>query len=182
MAVLFDLLGSTIIGGLLMFMVFNLNMFSTVQRFSSDQELRLQQNSKVLASLLDHDLRKIGYRYEGVAMITAQEKQMKFRSDIDSNGTTDIVTYFLGDSTEMMQTQNPRDKILYRIVNTDSSKGPSLGLINAKFSYMNSKGKTTVVLDSIRIIRVELWLESTEPVEGKYPFSYWEMTINPRNI
>ncbi len=58
-----------------MFMVFNLNMFSTVQRFSSDQELRLQQNSKVLAALLDHDLRKIGYNYNGVSMITAQEKQ-----------------------------------------------------------------------------------------------------------
>jgi hypothetical protein len=182
MQVLFDLLGSTIIGGLLMFMVFNLNMFSTAQRYSSDQELRLQQNSKVLASMLDHDLRKIGYNYNGVAMVTALDRQISFRADIDSNGTTDLVTYLLGNTAEISYTENPRDRILYRIVNTDSSKGPSLGIINTKFSYMNAKAKPTTALDSIKIIKVELWLESPDPYEGKYPFTYWEMTINPRNI
>jgi hypothetical protein len=182
MNIIFDLLGSTIIGGLLMFMVFNLSMFSSARKFNSDQELQLQHNSKVLALMLDHDMRKMGFGHDGTSIIEATQRKLSFYADIDTNGTTDIVTYYLGNTAEMDFTQNPNDRILYRIVNNDSSKGPSLGIVDTKFSYRNKYGAATAALDSIKIIKVELWLESIEPVDGKYPFTYWEMTINPRNI
>ncbi|MBT8382184.1 MAG: hypothetical protein HKO83_06350, partial [Ignavibacteriaceae bacterium] len=64
MNLLLDILGSTIIGGMIMLMMINFNIFQTNTRFSSDSELQMQQNAKTLAEIVNHDLRKIGYEYE----------------------------------------------------------------------------------------------------------------------
>lgn len=165
-----------------MIMFMNLNIYSSQARYSSDSDLQLQQNAKTLGEILNHDLRKIGFNYTGSSIITAQEKLFSFYSDIDSNGVVDVVTYSLSDSSMVTQTTNPKDKILIRMVNADTSLGPSLGITDLKFSYLNSKSKKTAAVDSIKYIRAEIWVETPEPIEGKYPFTYWEMTINPRNL
>ena len=72
----------------------------------------------------------------------------------------DFVEYYLGDSTEASATANQRDKVLYRIVNhTDTLGGPTLGLVDFKFSYFDSRGITTSFLDSIKYVNAELWGE-----------------------
>jgi hypothetical protein len=175
-------MGSTIIGGLIMLMLFNANTFQSNTRFASDSELQLQQNAKTLAEILNHDLRKIGYDYSNTAFIEADSERVSFYSDIDRNGTTDIVTYLLSDTSAMTATTNPRDIVLIRVVNNDTLGGPSLGLTKAKFSYLNEVGSPTNVFEEIRYIKAELWVESIEKVNGEYLFTYWEMTINPRNL
>ena len=187
MTTILDLIGSAVIGSIVILLMLHLNMYSTDIKFSSDSELRLQQGAKTLADILSYDLRKVGFRKSGTAMITAQPKKISFYSDIDSNGVVDIVTYQLSDSLLVNNTTNPRDKILYRIVNNDTSKGPSLGLVDLNFEYRNLKGDITANLDSIKYINAELWVESPEMVKdpkGKnnYLFTYWELTINPRSI
>ena len=175
-------MGSTIIGGLIAIMLMNFSIFQTNTSFSSDSELQMQQNAKTLAEILNYDLRKIGYRYDNTAFIEADSEKISFYSDIDRNGSVDIVTYMIGDTSEVTATTNPNDRILYRIVNNDTSKGPSLGLTKAKFSYLTGNGSETSVLSSIQYVRAELWIETIEPVNGEYPFTYWEITINPRNL
>jgi hypothetical protein len=183
MNTILDIAGSLLIAGAIMFIILHLNVFSSQQKFASDKELEIQRNSKTLAEILNHDLRKVGYKYSGSnPFITTQEKVLSFRGDIDSNNVMDIVTYSLGDSTQEVATFNPRDKVLYRTVNGDTAKGPSLGLIDLKFSYLNNNGIKTAIQDSIRYIRTEIWVQSGEPVDTTYAFTYWEMTIHPRNI
>jgi hypothetical protein len=195
MNTLTDIFGSIFIAGLLLLMIIKLNLFASNANCYSDNELRLQQNAKTLAEILNYDLRKIGYNYKPTAMITAQQKRIKFYADMNAPGTAgygtvDVVEYFLGDSTQVLQTPNPRDKILYRVVNNaDTLKGPSLGLVNLRFTYMDSKGVVTANLDSIRYVKTELWVEPYDTVtnfitgktDSKF-FTYWEFTINPRNI
>jgi hypothetical protein len=184
MNTLLDIAGSVLISAAIMFILLHLNIFSSTQKFASDKELEIQQNSKTLAEILDHDLRKVGYKYTAGSnpFITTQQKVLSFYSDIDSNNVIDVVSYSLSDSTLAYVTTNPRDKILYRTINSDTGKGPSLGLVDLKFTYLNNSGVVTAIQDSIRYIKTEIWVQSSEPIDTSYIFTYWEMTIHPRNI
>lgn len=182
MNTILDLLGSTIIGGLIVSMLINFNIFQSNTRYLSDSELQLQQNAKTLAEILNHDLRKIGHGYDSTAIATADSDRISFYSDIDKNGSVDLVTYMVSDTSEASATTNPDDVVLYRIVNTDTIKGPSLGLTKIRFSYLNGLGTATTNFANIKYVHAELWIESIEPVENNYIFTYWEMTINPRNL
>jgi hypothetical protein len=182
MNIIIDLIGASLIGGIIVLLVLNINIYSTKTKFSSDSELKLQQNAKTLAEIVNYDLRKIGYNYDGTAIITAETNKVTFYSDIDRNGSVDIISLMIGDTTEVSYSANPRDRVLYRVVNGDTSKGPSLGLTDLVFTYRDGSGSVTSALDSIKYIELEMWIETTEPIDGKYSFTYWEMKINPRNI
>lgn len=186
MDTLIDLIGAAVIAGLIMVGIANINIYSSQVQFKSDSSLTLQRNAKTLADIIDNDMRKIGFGYTGTSIIDAEEKKLEFYADIDSNGTVDRVTYLLSDSTAVPQTENPSDKILYRVVNGDTSKGPSLGITDLKFTYKDAHGNVTAAADSIRFIKTEIWVETPSKVivngEPKFLFTYWELTVNPRNI
>ncbi len=194
MHILLDIFGSTFIAGLLLLLMLKLNIFASNATVISDTELRMQQNAKTLAEMLNYDLRKIGYKYGGTALSVADSTRIKFFADMNAPGTAghgviDQVEYFLSDSLTAAGTPNPNDRVLTRVVNaSDTSAGPSLGLVKLRFSYYNAYSFPTTVLDSIKYIKAELWVESAEPVRNnlteqmEYPFTYWELTIYPRNI
>lgn len=183
MNIILDIAGSVIIGGILALMLFNFNTYQTKTSFLSDGELQLQQNAKTLAEIINYDLRKIGYDcVRDSIWIETETKRLKFYSDIDRDGTPDSITYFLGDSTNALSTPNPRDKVLFRVVNTDTLAGPTLGLTKLNFHYLDQFGNPTATQSEIRYIKAEIWIESLEAIDGDYIFTYWEMTINPRNL
>lgn len=194
MSILLDILGSTFIGGIVLLLLLKLNLFASTASYTSDTELRMQQNVKTLAEVLNYDLRKIGYGCDSTAILVADSTRIKFKADMQAPGTAghgiaDVVEYYVTDSTKAPGTPNPRDRVLVRIVNgTDTLSGPSLGLVKLKFTYLNSSGNKTNVLADIRYIKSELWIESAEPHHNmfsdstEYAKTYWEFTINPRNI
>lgn len=189
-----DIMGSSFIGGLILLMIIKLNLYSTSVSYNSDNELKLQQNAKTIAEILNYDLRKIGYNHTGTAFIVADSNHIKFYADINApgtagHGTVDIVEYIVKDSTSASGTSNPRDISFVRVVNnSDSTAGPSLGLVKLLFSYYNGSGVPTTNLDSIKYVKAEFWVEPTEKIPNLLTgtpdstFTYWEMTINPRNI
>jgi len=182
MNVIIDLLGASLIGGLVMLLVVNLNAYSQETKYASDADLRLQQNAKTLAEIMNDDLRKIGYNYSGTAITEAEQQRITFNGDINNDGSMDQVSYFLGSKADAEATPNPDDKVLFRVVNSDTIGGPTLGLTDLRFSYLNSKEISTTDPDSVCYVKAEIWVETVLPVGGEYPFTYWEMTINPRNI
>ncbi|MDP2362918.1 MAG: hypothetical protein Q8M94_04010 [Ignavibacteria bacterium] len=191
MAVIIDILGSSFIGGLLLLLLLKLNLFATSSSITSDNELKLQQNAKTLAEIINYDFRKIGYECDSTAIAIADSNRIKFYAEIDSsNIIMDVVEYYTGDTTQAAGTENPRDIILYRKFNGVAMGGPTLGLTKIKFSYLDEFNVATNVLTNIRYVKVELWVESTIPemesnfVDPNHPylFTYWEMKINPRNI
>ncbi|GMU94988.1 hypothetical protein [Ignavibacterium album] len=194
MSVLLDIFGSTFIGGMILLLIIKLNLYSASVSYNSDNELKLQQNAKTIAEILNYDLRKIGYNHTGTAILVADSTRIKFYADINAPGTAghgvvDVVEYVVLDSTHATGTSNSRDAVVTRIVNnTDSIAGPSLGLVKLRFSYFNSAGVKTTVLDSIKYVKAEFWVEPTEKIPNiltgtpDSTFTYWEMTINPRNI
>jgi hypothetical protein len=194
MNVLIDLIGSSFIGGILLLLILKLNLYSQNTSISSDSELRIQQNAKTLAEIINYDLRKVGYNYNNTAIVTADSNKIKFYADMNEPGTAgygtiDVVEYFLSSPSKAASTTNPKDVVLTRVLNgTDTLSGPSLGLVKLIFSYFDKGLANTTNLDSIKFIKTEFWVESLDPIEVNfgtqtgYPFTYWEMTINPRNI
>lgn len=194
MSILLDILGSTFIGGIVLLLLMKLNLFASTAGYTSDTELRMQQNVKTLAEILNYDLRKVGYGCDSTAILVADSTRIKFKADMQEpgaygHGILDIVEYYVTDSTKASGTPNPRDRVLVRIVNgTDTISGPSLGLTKLRFTYLNTSGNITNVLEDIRYIKSELWLESSESHHDmftdstQYAKTYWEFTINPRNI
>jgi len=194
MNVLIDLIGSSFIGGILLLLILKLNLYSQNSGYSSDTELRMQQNAKTLAEILNYDLRKVGYNYNSTAILKADSNRIKFYADMNEPGTSgygtmDVVEYFLSSPSKSASTTNPNDVVLTRTINGgDTLSGPSLGLVKLVFSYFDKKLTKTTIKDSIAYIKTEFWVESLEPIEVNfgtqtgYPFTYWEMTINPRNI
>jgi hypothetical protein len=194
MPLLLDLIGSALIGGILILQLLNMSLFMQNASYNSDNELKMQQNAKTLAEILNYDFRKIGYNFDSTAVLVADQKRIKFVGDLEKpgdsgNGVVDTVEYFVLDSTHATSTSNPRDIILIRVLNNkDSIAGPTLGLVNVKFSYLDSVYTPTASLPKIKYIKTELWVEPTE-VSGDYltgkqdtTFTYWEFTIHPRNI
>ena len=190
MGVILDILGSTFIGGLIWFLILNLNLFMSNSSYSSDNELRMQQNAKTLAEILNHDFRKIGYNYEGTAILSAENERVKFLGDLErpgemGHGIIDTVEYFINDSAY----SSGKGIALVRVVNSsDIISGASLGLVKLNFSYLDSLSTETADLSKIKYIKTELWvqpiIENKNFITGKKDstFTYWEFTIYPRNI
>lgn len=204
MNLLLDIFGSVVIAGMLFMMIIKLNLFSNQVSYTSDNELKLIQNTKTLAEILDYDLRKIGYKYNGTSIAKADSNYLKFFADMqppDStyHGIIDTVEYSIGNTLEMSGTMNPNDIVMKRTIRDEngvleSMSGPSLGLIRVKFTYLDAYQDTINYsitnsnLDKIRYIKTEMWVQSTEAVteafsdSSRYSITYWEFTINPRNL
>ena len=194
MNIILDLLGSSFIGGMILLMVMQMNLFMSNGRSFSDQELQMQQNAKTQADIINFDFRKIGYEHSGTSILIAEKEKIKFVGDLErpgeaGYGTLDTVEYFVKDSSFATGTSNPRDIILVRVLNNkDTIAGPSLGLVKLNFSYLDSLSTPTIDLSKIKFIKTEFWIEPNETVYNdisgqKDPiFTYWEFTIHPRNI
>ena len=199
MSTLLDIFGSVVIAGMLFMLIVKLNLFSSQAGYSSDSELKLIQNTKTLAEIIDYDFRKIGYKYDGVAITVADSNHIKFYADMQAPGnsgygTMDIVEYTIGNTSEVAGTVNPNDKIIKRTITTEGGTlleamdGPSLGLVRLKFSYLDSTNLETNLPSKIRYIKTEMWVEGSDPIPDAFtnnsPYSktYWEFTINPRNL
>jgi hypothetical protein len=192
MSTLLDIFGSVVIAGMLFMMIIKLNLFSKQTSYTSDNELKVIQNTKTLAEILEYDLRKIGYRStQAVKFKEAKITEVEFYSDIDRDSTNlnDVVRYWVQPSSE------PGYLILKRTINNGSEmSGPSLGLDSLKFTYFDSSGDsikysdTNSNLDKIRYIKTELWVTSSYAVrdafsnDSTFSKTYWEFTINPRNL
>lgn len=194
MSTLLDIISSTFIAGVLLLLVIKLNLFVSNASFASDNELKMQLNAKTFAEILNNDFRKIGYKHNGVSILTAESERFKFVGDLQrpgeaGYGSIDTVEYFIRDSSYSLGTTNQNDVILVRVLNsTDSITGASLGLVKLNFSYLDSLSSPTADLSLIKYIKTELWIEPTESVnnfitgQNDSVFTYWEFTIYPRNI
>jgi len=186
-----DIIGSTFIAGMVLFLMINLNLFSSQISYSSDAELTMQQNAKTLAEIMNYDFRKIGYNFDGTAILIAEEKRIKFVAGLAVTnpagvGTIDTVEYFVEDS---VGTSNPDEIVLTRVLNNKNPMaGPSLGLVKLQFSYEDSTGNLTTDLAKIKYIHTELWVKPVNRannfITGNMDsvFTYWEFKIYPRNI
>jgi hypothetical protein len=167
---LIDILGSTLVGGMLLLILFRINDTAVENNYMYGGELVVQQNLVAVVELLEFDFRKIGFCEDWTKLsnpllyiISADSNSIKFRTDVDSDGNVDSLSYYTGPTSELTETPNPRDKYLYRVINTDTPVGTNLGITEFNMIYYDALGaklSTPVASpDLIQMIEINIRVE-----------------------
>ena len=143
-SVILDILGSTIVGGILMLSLFRINDTAVENAYTGNGELTAQTSLATIVQILEYDFRKIGYCADwnkipnpSQAIISADSTQIKFLTDVDFDGNVDSIKYYLGPTSELTNSPNPRDRYLYRVVNTEAPVGVNLGVTQFRLNFFN---------------------------------------------
>jgi hypothetical protein len=184
-----DLMGSFIIGGVVMLM---LASFNTTVSTSASQNLFegvTQRQIVSSSSAMEEDLYKAGFKEPGEKIAVADSNEIKFFGDLGNNGSMDTVRYSLGNTAELAGTSNPDDRYLYRTLNSDVPQ-PLHVVTSFYLSYFDSLGQQINYTDltnsagraRIKTIRMKLIQESSEPIDNQYSMAEFEKTIRPKNL
>jgi len=149
--VIIDIIASSMTFGTLLLMAIRLNgsVNENLQRYNGD--LIVQNNIVTVIAMIEYDFRKIGYCKDPTqlpdptkAIILADSTRLKFYTDLatsanpDGDGNLDILYYYLGPTSELSMTPNPRDRILYRVENNKPPKGANLGVTLSDLKYFDA--------------------------------------------
>jgi hypothetical protein len=203
-----DIIGSFILFGWLLLSTIRVGTANSENMQSYGGELLVQENLVEVTKLLEYDFRKIGYCKEPNklpdptrAILLADSSRIKFLTDVDMtgagpDGNVDSIYYYLGPTSELASTTNPRDRLLYRVVDTQPAKGSNLGITSFKLQYFDGQGNallppvTGANLQKIQTIQISIIVENTvaaeivetAPVNQRYSSAFWQqMRLSSRN-
>jgi hypothetical protein len=202
-----DILGSSLIGGLLLMILLRLNDAAVENSFINGGEYIVQLNLVEIVQLIEHDFRKIGYCADwkqipdpSQAILVADSNGISFLTDIGSASSTmgdktvDTLRYYVGPTSELTMTSNPDDRMLYRVINSRTPVGANLGLTEFKLTYYDvfgdSIGYPIRNTGEINTIQIDIKVESTEGFisyadesDTLYSTSFWrQIRLAARNL
>ena len=191
---LLDILGSIIIGGLVLLILFRVNTSATSNLYTNTSEANVQSAMISVGAVLEEDFRKIGYCKSWTkipdptkAILFADTSSIKFLTDLNNDGNVDTLSYYLGPASELLNTPNPNDRLLYRVANSDVPKSSNVGITEFKITYFDSFGNilsTPVTPPSqIQKMQIDIMVENTEPIDSTYVVAFWrQLRLTARNL
>lgn len=203
--VMIDLIGSIVVFGWLLLMSLRVNTQNQENMQTLNGDLLVQENLVAVTQLLEYDFRKIGFCKEPnnltdptKAILIVDSSWIKFLTDVDfgsgPDGVLDSVYYFLGDTSQLSQTPNPRDRYLYRQVNGESVHGANLGITSFVLKYFDRMGVPILApvgateLQKIQTIQITLSVENVyaakivETTNQQYSSAFWQQVrLSSRN-
>ena len=184
-----DVAGSFVIGGIVILAFVNLNLSISSSASENLYSGIMQRGITSAADLIEYDFYKIGYRNTGNKIEIADSNEIKFYSDINNDGVSDEIHYFLGDAESFTETSNPNDFLLSREKNKETPAA-SIAVVDFKLTYYDSLGQKidyTLLTsqserDKIKTLRIRMKCESADMIDNHYEAVEWEKTIRPKNI
>ena len=219
-AVIIDIVGSIIVGGFLLLMLFGLNDSTVRNTYHFSGELSVQENLVSVVDVLEFDFRKIGYCEDPAALPHPEENAIRyadtseiiFLTDLmtgygsgSGDGIVDTVRYYLGPTSELSETPNPSDRILYRVVNSSTPVGANLGVTQFRIRYfrdsLTASGGTTLAEivpadlpkvfvtgtpTGITAMQIDIKVENTASYDSEnndYRNAFWrQIRLSSRNL
>jgi hypothetical protein len=201
-SVMYDIIGSMIVGSMLFLMGLRLNAQSSETVAVSHMNLNLQQNMVALVDIIETDFRKIGWSANpdnivdpSMAIRLADTTGMRFLTDLNKDGSYDSLYWYAGSVSELAATQNPNDRYLYRKQNNSTPVRMNFGVTRFWFKYFDALGdsippataRTTPSL--VYSMELTINLETPEPYLQEYnpdPYAYemvWrQLRLVSRNL
>jgi len=202
-----DIIGSIVVFGWLFLMTLQGNVANSENIQTLKGDLLVQENLVEVTRLLEYDFRKIGFCNEPnhlpdptKSILAADTSSIKFLTDVvddgGPDGNVDSIYYYLGPTSELSMTPNPRDRFLYRKVNVVPAKGANLGITSFKLKYYDASGNQIPTpvsapnLQRIQTIQITLSVENvyastiseTAPLNTQYSSAFWQqMRMSTRN-
>jgi len=187
---LLDIIGSTIIAGMVVMILLTVNISTTTS--SSALLFTTIEQRKITAAteLIQYDFYKIGYLVPGEKIAIADSNEIKFYADIDNDTEIDSVHYYVGYTTDLSYTTNPDDKPLYRQRNYQDSLLAEIPVVDFNLSYYDSIGNSldyssltsSAGRNLIKSIKIKIKMESDELYADEYRTSEWKKKISPKNL
>lgn len=181
MGAILDLIGSYVFKaamvGIILSTSISLNNVMTEKR----QLTILEKTMNVGMSVVEWDLRNIGYNYFSVPFTTASANDMQYYTDANNDGSIEVVRWRVTGSRIMV---GDSSVMRYALVRTfggnDMVVMPRLRSVS--FQYYDRSGAATAILSEIRGIRVSVETEASVVVDGRIPTARREFTIYPSNL
>ena len=178
------LLLSIFVAGFLMVSIREVHIQLSEKSYNKVTDSISTERAEEIIKLLQFDLNRIGLGVKGESpFVEAKANRIVFKSDFDVDGIVETVSYYLSDTSAASSTQNPHDKILYRIVDDEPEIDVPMGVTQFELKYFNSpEGKETADLDEIRSIEVELVIQNTFTADEGYTSYTRRLRSSPPNL
>jgi hypothetical protein len=184
---LLDIIGSAIIGGLLLLVALRLNDKATTNTFQSQENLTAQQNLTSLINNIEFDFRKIGYTANPInvpandsMIIHGDDHDIKFIAQLYSSGPIDTIEWRLGTDSNICA--NPHVKMLYRTVTdqfgNSTTYASNLGVTNFNLIYFGPGGITDTIPTPFnrptlaKLIEIDLRVEPVAAYDTAYTYNF----------
>jgi hypothetical protein len=173
MSAVLDIIGSALIGGLLLITMLRMNTSGLENQSYFTEDLIVQENLREIVRIIESDFRKIGYNIPpdgsgnidmSKIFVFGDSTHLIFQADFNRSGIPVNVEYQLGDP--ITSTPNQSDRYLWRKIGNDPRKNIAAGLVRFRLRYLNRytlfiyPSVTLVNVDSIGSIEVTLELQS----------------------
>lgn len=193
-ASIFDLIGSVVIGGVLLITLIKINDSATRNTYGFTGELIVQENLVTSVEVLEYDFRKIGYCEDPFAIpntkraiLYADSTDITYLTDVNFDGIPDTMRYYLGPTSELSHTPNPDDRMLYQEINGDRA-GVNLGITLFKIKYFGALGEELSLPRSfpptgIFSMQIDIRIENTSAYDEEYRYAFWrQIRLASRNL
>jgi len=176
--------GSTIIGGLFILMLFRYNAVVVEKNHRYNTQNIVQKNLIELNRIIRSDLNKIGFCLDKTKsnilknpFVEATDSSLAFKTDVAvsksdpfGDGIPDVVKYYTG--AKVTETPNSMDKYLYRSVNGGTPLELNYGVTEFSFKYYDKNGNLlTTPVANLKLIRIVEYKITIEDVYG-YNYQY----------
>jgi hypothetical protein len=207
--VILDIIASSLTFGTLLLMAIRLNgsVNENLQKYNGD--LIVQENLVTVVNMIEYDFRKIGYCQDPLqlpdpttAIILADSNRIKFKTDLatkakpDGDGNLDVLYYYLGPTSELSMTPNPRDRMLYRVENNQPPRGANLGVTLFDLKYFDALNDTLhfPITTPSRIWAMQITIQvenlaattlryNTAKFDNQYSSAFWrQVRLVSRNL
>jgi type II secretory pathway component PulJ len=192
-----DIMGATIIGGILLLMVNSLNERAVGTNIIFGSDKLLQMEVVQLAELIETDFRKIGYCENPAKLmdsmnviLNADTSQIKFLTDLNRDGNLDTLEYYVSSTAVLTNTVNPRDRILYRKHSAFPNEQTLDISSNITHFYLRYFDALNIELSSpvaspslIAYMEISFKVEDSEAYDLQYSEAYWQQVrLTSRNL
>ncbi len=187
-----DILGATIIGGIVLMNLvkMNSNVIQNESMFGHDKNL--QVDVVILATIMDRDFGLLGYcgdytKMDSTAIIYGDSLSIRFLADVDNNGAFDTLYYYTSDTTALSHTPNPRDRILYRQLNSNPPFVVANNITEFNLKYLDTfANEQSIPIDLTKIVnyvRIAFKVEDPFAYDENYTEALWRrLTVTANNL
>lgn len=187
-----DILGATIIGGIVLMNLLNMNQNVVQSESMFGHDKSLQVDVVILATIMDRDFGLLGYcgdytKMDSTAIIYGDSISIRFLADVDNDGTFDTLHYFTSDTSALPNTPNPRDRILYRKLNSNPPFVVANNITEFNLKYLDTfSNEQSIPIDLTKIVnyvRIAFKVEDPYAYNEEYSEALWRrLTVTANNL
>jgi hypothetical protein len=181
-----DIILSLVIRGAIAIAILNMTIALQGKLSEKTAQANMFNLTTTVSRIMGDEMMMVGYKVSPPFFGVAKKDSIEFTYFNPSVGSQRWVKYALGDSLELSNTANPKDRRLYRCdgasAGTGVRKPVANGVVKMEFFYYDASGNETSTLSSITSFTVHIVMATGESVNGLYPASEWTYRFFPSNI